>query len=151
VDVQPVPLEELIGKQTEAKPSSVIRDRVMAARRIQWERFRGKEHVHCNAQMSDEDIMRYCPVEEHERRFLWHKMQELQLSARSYMRILKIARTIADLDGAEEIEIRHIAEAVQLRSLDKPIVTPKTKTIALKKDPFAVQESCSHFNGNGHL
>ncbi|MBS1918272.1 MAG: YifB family Mg chelatase-like AAA ATPase [Bacteroidetes bacterium] len=138
VEVEPVPLEELFSQKTQSEASSVIRDRVIKARNIQLLRFKGKQGIYANAQMADEDITLYCWTDPSARKFLWQKMEEYQLSARSYARILKIARTISDLAGAGQIALPHIAEAIHFRSLDKPLVIQKPKTVAVTKYPFAI-------------
>ena len=98
-----------------AESSSVIRERVRAARNIQLKRLQ-KYHIFCNAQMSHAMLKKTCRLTEGAQRLLAQVFQQKSLSARSYDRIIKVARTIADLDGAAGIEERHIAEAVQLRN-----------------------------------
>ncbi|HLY70970.1 MAG TPA: YifB family Mg chelatase-like AAA ATPase [Puia sp.] len=129
VNVDPVPLKELMENKMAVEPSSKIRKRVMAARKIQLERFKETKNVFCNAMMKDEDIPKYCWTDGVARKYLWEKMQEFQLSARSYSRILKIARTMADLAGSGQIELEHIAEAIHFRSLDRPLTFPHPKQI----------------------
>ncbi len=98
-----------------------IRERVLKARQKQWERFKGTE-VRSNAHIPDKDLHSYCNVEGHARKFLIKIMDQYQLTARSYARILKVARTIADLANRESIEMSHVAEAVHFRNFDKPLV-----------------------------
>src|SRR6266496_4109132 len=91
--------------------------------------------------MPDQDIDSYCKTDETAKKYLLKNMHLLQLSARSYSRILKVARTIADLAGSNLIELNHVAEAIHFRSLDKPLIVPytkKTKTPVPKIYPFAV-------------
>jgi magnesium chelatase family protein len=118
IEVTPVPFSEL-SKQTTTEPSKNIRDRVIAARLIQSERFVDDENVHCNAQMRTKDLKTYCALNETGNALLKNAMERLGLSARAYDRILKVARTIADLDNSKSIETNHIAEAIQYRSLDR--------------------------------
>ncbi|HOP74636.1 MAG TPA: YifB family Mg chelatase-like AAA ATPase [Bacillota bacterium] len=98
--------------------SAAIRKRVEQARLIQQRRFRGKDYF-CNAQMGSRDIKEYCQVDAESRMLLQQAVQRYSLSARAYYRILKLARTIADLAGEEQIRINHVAEAIQYRSLDR--------------------------------
>jgi magnesium chelatase family protein len=118
IEVTPVPFSEL-SKQTNAESSKGIRDRVIAARLIQSNRFVDSENVHCNAQMRTKDLKTYCELNETGNTLLKNAMERLGLSARAYDRILKVARTIADLDNSKNIETNHIAEAIQYRSLDR--------------------------------
>jgi magnesium chelatase family protein len=118
IEVTPVPFSEL-SKQTITESSKSIRDRVIAARLIQSERFVDDEKVHCNAQMRTKDLKTYCELNETGNALLKNAMERLGLSARAYDRILKVARTIADLDNSKSIETNHIAEAIQYRSLDR--------------------------------
>ncbi|HPT86993.1 MAG TPA: YifB family Mg chelatase-like AAA ATPase [Bacillota bacterium] len=98
--------------------SAAIRKRVEQARLIQQRRFRGKDYF-CNAQMGSRDIKEYCQVDAESRMLLQQAVQRYSLSARAYYRILKLARTIADLAGEDQIRINHVAEAIQYRSLDR--------------------------------
>ncbi len=102
----------------ESEPSSVIRERIAAARRIQNIRFKGSG-IHCNAMMSGRQIKRHCKTDEETTRFLGSAAGKLRLSARGCSSILKVARTIADLEGASEINTEHISEAIQYRSFDR--------------------------------
>ncbi|MFZ5564808.1 MAG: YifB family Mg chelatase-like AAA ATPase [Thermodesulfobacteriota bacterium] len=102
-----------------SEPSAVIRQRVAAARRIQQERF-GRTHIHCNAQMTSRHIRKHCNPGEEASRLLETAIDRLGFSARACNRILKVARTIADLDGEAGITEAHVAEAIQSRSLDRP-------------------------------
>jgi magnesium chelatase family protein len=98
--------------------SEVIRERVNIARNAQLERFK-KEKIYCNSQMSSKHIRKYCALNEESRTLLQTAMSKKGLSARAYDRILKLARTIADIDKSEEIMFQHLSEAVQYRSMDR--------------------------------
>lgn len=117
-DIQPVPFKD-ISQQQPGESSAAIRERVIKARQIQTERFKGSKLIHCNAQMTDRMIHDFCILDEQTTTLLQTAMERLNLSARAYSRILKVARTIADLDGKENIELPHVAEAVSYRSLDR--------------------------------
>jgi magnesium chelatase family protein len=97
---------------------------VIKGRRLQSLRFKDLPHIYCNAQMPDSLIESFCVVEPAARKHLLKMMDLLQLSVRSYTRILKVARTIADLAGSADIEINHVAEALHFRNLDKPLTLP---------------------------
>ncbi|MFM2284722.1 MAG: hypothetical protein RLZZ543_219, partial [Bacteroidota bacterium] len=99
--------------------SSAIRDRVVLARNIQKERFREVPGIYCNAQMNSRMLRTWCGISESGNQLLKTAMERLSLSARAYDRILKVARTIADLEGNEQVELVHLSEAIQLRSLDR--------------------------------
>ncbi|PSL50015.1 magnesium chelatase family protein [Chitinophaga niastensis] len=118
VEVTPVLFSDLSVPQATEK-STCIRDRVMAARAIQARRFAGHEGIYCNAQMHSQLLGTVCVVSDSCREQLRHAMQKLKLSARAYDRILKVSRTIADLDGSESVEPPHMAEAIQFRNLDR--------------------------------
>lgn len=118
VEVTPVPFSEL-SKQRKSESSSEIRARVIAAREIQHKRFEGRENIFCNAQMKPREQSEFCVLNEAGAAILKTAMEKLGLSARAYDRILKVARTIADLEASEKIEPHHVAEAVQYRSLDR--------------------------------
>ena len=118
IEVNPVPFEKLAQRE-KAESSTAIRERVIRAREIQTQRFTQYEHIHYNAQMSSQQIGKYCHVEASSLAMLKKAMERLNLSARAYDRILKVARTIADLEGAETIQEHHIGEAIQYRSLDR--------------------------------
>ncbi|MCE3227652.1 MAG: Mg chelatase-related protein [Bacteroidetes bacterium] len=118
VEVTPVPFSELSREQV-TENSKQIRERVIKARLIQSERFKNEKQIHCNAQMRTSDLKTHCKLNEAGNALLKNAMEKLGLSARAYDRILKVARTIADLDNSQSIETNHIAEAIQYRSLDR--------------------------------
>ena len=108
-----------LSKAPTGEPSSVIRERVLKARQIQEHRFQGQKGIHCNAQMTERMIHQYAEPDESSLALLRMAMERLKLSARAYNRILKVARTIADLEGSEKVQSKHIAEAVGYRNLDR--------------------------------
>ncbi|MEM8847560.1 MAG: YifB family Mg chelatase-like AAA ATPase [Bacteroidota bacterium] len=118
IEVSPVPFDKL-SETRKGESSSQIRNRVIEARKVQTERFLNVEHVHYNAQMHTKLIRRFCNLNEDSLSLLKHAMERLNLSARAYDRILKVARTIADIQGAKQIQKEHISEAIQYRSLDR--------------------------------
>lgn len=117
VEVTPVEREEM-ASTTLAESSASIRQRVMAARKVQSERFAGTG-IHTNTMMSSAMLRKFCPLTAESRMLLDRAMERLQLSARAYDRIIKVARTIADLEGAADIAPTHISEAITYRSLDR--------------------------------
>lgn len=118
IEVVPVELDKITGVQ-EAEPSSAVRERVIAARAIQTERFKAYPGIHCNAQMNPTLLKKFCPLNTECLSLLKMAMQKFGLSARAYDRIIKLSRTIADLDASPSILPQHIAEAIQYRSLDR--------------------------------
>jgi magnesium chelatase family protein len=118
VEVTPVPFRELSGTR-ESERSEFVRERVVAARIIQESRFTENSGVHCNAQMSTKLLRTYCQIPQEGQALLRTAMEKLGLSARAYDRILKVARTIADLDSSPGITAAHLAEAIHYRSLDR--------------------------------
>lgn len=118
IEVTPVPFEKLSETRL-AESSSEIRKRVTQAREIQSLRFQNFDDIHYNAQMSTKQIREFCALDEASLQLLKTAMERLNLSARAYDRILKVSRTIADLDAASNIQSNHIAEAIQYRSLDR--------------------------------
>ena len=118
VEVTPVPFEKLSSEQ-KAESSVEIRKRVTAARELQVVRFRESENTNYNAQMTVRQIREYCVLDDASQNLLKTAMERLNLSARAYDRILKVARTIADLEGSEHVGSGHISEAIQYRSLDR--------------------------------
>lgn len=118
VEVVPVSHEEL-ASEVPSERSADIRGRVVAAREIQKKRFQGHEKLFCNAQMSSRMVREFCKIDENCNSILKNAMDRLGLSARAYDRILKVSRTIADLEGSPDIEIGHLSEAINFRSLDR--------------------------------
>jgi magnesium chelatase family protein len=118
IEVTPVKFDELSSARASEK-SENIRDRVVKAREIQEERFEKVEGIYCNAQMGSKLLKTYCKIDATGVQLLKTAMERLSLSARAYDRILKVARTIADLDANESIQTTHLAEAIQMRSLDR--------------------------------
>jgi magnesium chelatase family protein len=118
IEVTPVPFNELNRLQN-SEMSKDIRARVIKARKIQNARYEDQEQIHCNAQMRTKELKKYCQLSEAGATLLKNAMERLGLSARAYDRILKVSRTIADLDHSENIETNHLAEAIQYRSLDR--------------------------------
>lgn len=114
LEVPAVPYKDLADSQA-GEPSSDIRARVVAARCLQEARFSGRKKIYCNAQMGPRDIKQFCKLDQDSENLLEKAMQRLRLSARAYHRIIKIARTIADLENHDLIKKNHIAEAVQYR------------------------------------
>jgi magnesium chelatase family protein len=123
-EIQAVPFSEL-SKMQPGEPSAAIRERVIRARKIQEERFSslpkqgGQGKVYCNAQMTEKMLHQFAEPDESSLSLLRTAMERLKLSARAYNRILKVARTIADLEGSEKVQSHHIAEAVGYRNLDR--------------------------------
>lgn len=117
-EIQPVPFSD-ISTTKPGEPSSEIRRRVIAARAIQEERYKDFKDIHCNAQMTESMIHKYAEPDEAGFRLLSNAMERLSLSARAYSRILKVARTIADLDASPCVSAQHIAEAIGYRNLDR--------------------------------
>jgi len=120
IEVPAVPYREL-SRDRQGESSAVIRGRVDAARAVQVERFRSRPGLYANAHMTPRDLRTYCALAAEAESLLTTAIARLKLSARAYHRILKIARTIADLAGAARIEQAHVSEAVQYRSLDRPV------------------------------
>jgi magnesium chelatase family protein len=120
VEVPGVAYKELADHtdHTASECSADIRKRVERACKIQLQRFAGRD-IYCNAQMTARDLRKHCHVDAGADRLMESAMNSLGLSARAHTRILKVARTIADLDGAAEIGAAHVAEAIQYRSLDR--------------------------------
>jgi magnesium chelatase family protein len=117
-EVMVVPFKEL-SQMEPGEPSSVIRERVIKARQIQEQRYKDYTGVFCNAQMSERMIHLFAEPDQPSLDMLRMAMERLSLSARAYSRILKVARTIADLEGSERIQSQHIAEAIGYRNLDR--------------------------------
>jgi len=117
-ELQPVPFAEL-SKMAPGEPSAAIRERVIAARKIQEERFKSYKGIHCNAMMTERMLHEFAEPDAASLDMLRMAMERLKLSARAYSRILKVARTIADLAGSEKVQSMHIAEAIGYRNLDR--------------------------------
>lgn len=118
IEVTPVPFEKL-SEDRKGESSVEIRKRVTKAREHQTERFKELDNVHYNAQMNTKQIREHCKMDEVSKQLLKTAMERLNLSARAYDRILKVARTIADLENAADVTGNHISEAIQYRSLDR--------------------------------
>ncbi|MFM7195753.1 MAG: ATP-binding protein, partial [Bacteroidota bacterium] len=118
VEVVPVTFDQMTSRR-KAEGSEAIRERVVRARAVQSQRFHAVKGVHCNAMMPSAMVKEKCAISEEGRSILKQAMEKLGLSARAYDRILKVSRTIADLDSAEQISTAHLAEAINYRSLDR--------------------------------
>lgn len=118
IEVPVVPFADLT-KMAPGEPSSAIRERVIKARQIQEDRFKNYKGVYCNAQMTERMIHQFAEPDEASLNMLRLAMEKLSLSARAYSRILKVSRTIADLEGSERVQSHHIAEAIGYRNLDR--------------------------------
>jgi magnesium chelatase family protein len=118
LEVVPVPFKELSNLQ-EGESSETIRKRVIEARKIQQERFKEYPDIHCNAQMNTALMKKFCKITPSGMTLLRNAMERLGLSARAYDRILKVARTIADLEKSKDIQDAHLAEAITYRNLDR--------------------------------
>ncbi len=118
IEVPAVKYKELRG-EVPVESSATVRERVMRAREIQLGRYRGEKSVYANAQIPPRLIRQHCAISAEGEKLLEMAIQRLGLSARAHDRILKVSRTIADLDGAEAILPRHLSEAIQYRTLDR--------------------------------
>jgi len=118
IEVPAVKFRE-ISSESAGESSAQIRERVIAARQRQQTRFAGKPKITCNARMGSKELKQFCALDEATKELLKFAMTDLNLSARAYDRILKVARTIADLAGSEKILGDHVSEAIQYRSLDR--------------------------------
>jgi magnesium chelatase family protein len=118
IEVTPVPINELTEERN-GELSEVVRERVITARNVQNERFKDSPGIHANAQMSSKLLKEVCKIDDAGRQLLKTAADRLGLSARAFDRILKVSRTIADLEGADSISSQHLAEAIQYRSLDR--------------------------------
>ena len=117
IEVTPVPIADINADRKE-ESSAEIRKRVVAARKVQSQRFKAT-NIHSNAMMNSAMLREFCPLQPEVRALLERAMERLSLSARAYDRIIKVARTIADLAGEEYISAAHIAEAINYRTLDR--------------------------------
>lgn len=118
IEVVPVPYNDL-SRLKDGEPSQQIRERVISARKIQTERLKEVPGIYCNALLGSKDIYKYCNISEEGMLLLKNAMEKLHLSARAYDRILKVARTIADLHNSHDVMTEHLAEAINYRSLDR--------------------------------
>jgi magnesium chelatase family protein len=120
IEVPAVKYKDLTARDS-GEPSKVLKERINRARKIQSRRFKGLK-IHCNAQMTNRHIKRFCAIDDASQRLLEMAIDKLGLSARAYTRILKVGRTIADLAGEKDIGSSHISEAIQYRSLDRNLL-----------------------------
>ena len=118
IEIVPLSFDE-VSRTTVAESSEEIRNRVVRARKIQEARFKDHPLIHNNAQMTSAMLREYCVLDEKSLSLLKRAMTKLDLSARAYDRILKVARTIADYEGSEKISSTHIAEAISYRNMDR--------------------------------
>jgi magnesium chelatase family protein len=148
VDADPVD-NELFLQQAPAtsEPSGNIRKRVWHARQIQSRRFANEPLTHCNAMMSSAAIQQWCSLDHHTRRFLHRSLDNHAHSARGVHKILKVARTIADLAGSPSIELAHVAEAIHFRALDKALI-PTSSSVATKTPALIIHRN--KLNGYDH-
>ncbi len=121
IEVPAVNFKELTSERS-GEPSRVVRERVQQARELQLARFKNEKNIYCNAHMETPQIRKYCQIDEQGKVLLSRAINNLGLSARAYDRVLKVARTIADLEGAEKILPHHLSEAIQYRSLDRDMI-----------------------------
>ena len=120
MEVPQVKFREISGDRT-GETSAQIRERVVAARKRQQTRFAPKPRITCNARMGPKELKEFCALDDGTKELLKTAMADWNLSARAYDRILKVARTIADLAGADNLTGDHVSEAIQYRSLDRQI------------------------------
>jgi magnesium chelatase family protein len=118
VEVPSVAYADLSSREA-GEPSNALRARVDRAREVQLRRFQSQPKIFCNAHMQSKEIRKYCVIDSQSEELLKLAITRFGLSARAYDRILKVARTIADLEGSESIEAQHVSEAIQYRSLDR--------------------------------
>ena len=111
-----------LASRDSGEPSREIKRRVDQARKVQLDRFKGIK-IYCNAQMTNRHIKKYCQIDETSQKLLEVAIDKFGLSARAYTRILKVARTIADLEGQENIQPAHLSEAIQYRTLDRNLIS----------------------------
>ena len=120
IEVPAVEYRDVASERIE-ETSAAIRERIARARQRQQERFRGDAKVNCNARMATRQLKQYCKLTQDSQDLIRVAMNELNLSARAYDRILKVSRTIADLDGKSEISPEHVSEAIQYRTFDRTL------------------------------
>ena len=120
IEVPAVEYRDVASERTE-EPSAAIRDRIMRSRERQQERFRNEAKVNCNARMATRQLKQHCKLGQDSQELIRVAMSELNLSARAYDRILKVSRTIADLDGKTDIAPEHVSEAIQYRTFDRTL------------------------------
>jgi len=120
IEVPAVKFREISAERT-GESSAQIRERVVAARKRQHQRFQGRKHITCNARMGTKELKQFCGIDESTKDLLNRAMSDMNFSARAYDRILKVARTIADLADSENINSDHVSEAIQYRSLDRQL------------------------------
>src|SRR5437660_839220 len=130
IEVPAVEYRDVASERAE-ETSAMIRERVIRARQRQQERFRGDGKVNCNARMATRHLKQHCKLSQDSQELIRVAMSELNLSARAYDRILKVSRTIADLDGKTEISPEHVSEAIQYRTFDRTLFAIITITAAL--------------------
>ncbi len=121
IEVPAVKYRDLASRDP-GEPSVEIKKRVDRARRVQLDRFKGLK-IYSNAQMTNRHIKKFCQIDEASQRLIEMAIDRFGLSARAYTRILKVARTIADLEGQENIQAAHLSEAIQYRTLDRNLIT----------------------------
>jgi magnesium chelatase family protein len=119
IELPSMSYDELAGSSAPIETSQSVRERVVAARQFAAERMSGESGIYCNAQMSSAEIRKYCVLDGAATALIKAAYDRLGMSARGYDRILRVARTIADLDGMEVINDDHIAEAIMYRTLDR--------------------------------
>jgi magnesium chelatase family protein len=120
IEVPAVKYKEL-SSESKGETSAAVRERVIRARNIQLKRFAGAKHIFNNADMGSKEIRTYCKLDSAGSELLKMAMSKLGFSARAYDRILKVSRTIADMEGSENIQSAHLSEAIQYRSLDREL------------------------------
>jgi magnesium chelatase family protein len=120
IEVPAVKYKELSSDYC-GEPSKKIRERVQTARAVQLKRFKNEKHIFCNAHMQSRDIRKYCKVDDAGQELMKNAITKLGLSARAYDRILKVSRTVADLNSSGNILPEHVSEAIQYRTLDRQL------------------------------
>ncbi len=121
IEVPAVKYRDLASRES-GESSREIKRRIDAARQVQLERFKGMK-IYCNAQMTNRQIKKFCQIDEPSQKLLEMAIDRFGLSARAYTRILKVARTIADLEAIEHIQPAHLSEAIQYRTLDRTLIS----------------------------